>query len=89
MSKEFNIHYMYEMIKISIVDLQVKEEVQRDEFYQAYFKKLIKLSIDRQNRQDYKETKSFWRNNYLMNTLKIISLILKDKIEIEGLEYKC
>lgn len=83
MSKKFNIHYMYEMINISIIDKQVKDDIKRVEFDRAYFKKFIKLAMDRQNRNDYKITKSFWRGTYLMNTLKILSQIIKDKSELE------
>lgn len=50
---------MYEMINISIIDKQVKEDIKRVEFDRAYFKKFIKLAMDRQNRHDYKITKSF------------------------------
>lgn len=86
MSKKFNINYMYKMIDVSIIDKQVKEEINRDAFDQAYYKKLIKLSMDRQNRHDYKITKSYWRTTYLMNTLKILSVILKDKLHLEGID---
>ncbi|WP_277587076.1 hypothetical protein [Psychrobacillus antarcticus] len=83
MSKKFNIHYMYEMINISIIDKQVKEDIKRVDFDEAYFNKFIKLAMNRQKRNDYKITKSFWRSTYLMNTLKILSLIIKDKSELE------
>lgn len=85
MAKEFNIDYMYEMVKVTIIDNKVLKEIPRDEFIQAYFKKFIKLSKDRQNMDSYKNTKSFWRRTYLMNTLNMLSLILKDII-VEGLE---
>jgi hypothetical protein len=86
LAKVFGVKYMYQAIGILIIDENVIKEVSKDEFDQAYFHKFIKLSQDRQNRSDYKDTKSFWRRTYLMNTLKILSLILKDKIVVVGLE---
>lgn len=86
MAEKFKIDYMYVMIKVSIEEKQISKEISREEFDQAYFQKFIKLSKDRQNRNDYQNTKSFWRKNYLMNTLKLLSLVLNDTIKVEGLE---
>ncbi|MBM7541827.1 hypothetical protein [Amphibacillus cookii] len=72
MTKEFKISYMYEMIKISIENDEIKREISREKFDQAYFQKFIKLSKDRQNREDYKETESFWRRTYLVNLEALI-----------------
>ncbi|MGD7025174.1 hypothetical protein ACQCVK_21670 [Rossellomorea vietnamensis] len=86
MAEVFGVDYMYQAIGVSIIDDKVQKIVSEDEFDQAYFQKFINLATNRQNRKDYQETKSFWRRTYLMNTLKILLIILKDKLEIDGLE---
>ncbi|MFD1736392.1 hypothetical protein ACFSCX_07425 [Bacillus salitolerans] len=86
MEMEFGIKYMYQAIGISVIDEKVIKEVSKEDFDQAYFKKFIKLAQNRQESKKYKETKSFWRRTYLMNTLKILSIILKDKSVFDGLE---
>ncbi|GAE35764.1 hypothetical protein [Halalkalibacter akibai] len=86
MEKEFGIKYMYQAIGVSVIDEKVIKEVSKEEFDQAYFKKFINLTQNRQNSKKYQDTKSFWRRTYFMNTLKILSIILKDKSEIAGLE---
>jgi hypothetical protein len=86
MAKEFKIAKMYKEIKISIKDNKIEKEISKEEFNQAYFQKFIKLTRDRQNRDDYQNSKSFWRTFYLMNTLTLLALVLKDRLEVEGLE---
>ncbi|WP_404457757.1 hypothetical protein [Oceanobacillus kapialis] len=86
MAEVFGVKYMYQAIGIQVLDENVKEEVSIDKFNQAYFQKFINLSINRQKRKDYQETKSFWRRTYLMNTLKILSIVLKEKLVVDRLE---
>ncbi|MBY0157209.1 hypothetical protein H0178_15560 [Cytobacillus firmus] len=86
MERAFGIDYMFQAIGVSIINGEVNKEVSKEEFEQAYFQKFIKLATNRQNRKDYQETKSFWRRTYLMNTLKILSLIQKGILEVQGLE---
>ncbi|MEH7887004.1 hypothetical protein V7654_22130 [Bacillus sp. JJ1609] len=86
MEKEFGIKYMYQAIGVSLIYEKVIKEVSKEEFDQAYFKKFIKLAKNRQQSKKYQENKSHWRRTYLMNTLKILSIILKDKLEIDVLE---
>ncbi|PLT32527.1 hypothetical protein [Bacillus sp. V5-8f] len=86
MAKEFYISYMYERIGVIIEDNKIEREVPREEFEQAYFQKFIKLSKDRQNKVGFNNTDSFWKKFYLMHTLKLLSVILKDNIKVDGLE---
>lgn len=83
---KFNVHYMYEMISINILNRDVKKPLSKNEFNQAYFQKFIKLSKDRQNRKDYKDSQSFWRRSYLLNTSVLLTVISNGIIEIKGLE---
>jgi hypothetical protein len=84
--KMFGIDYMYQAIGVSVIVKEVRKEVSKEEFDQAYFQNFIRLATNRQNRKDYQDTKSFWRRTYFMNTLKILSIILKDTLKIDGLE---
>lgn len=86
MAETFNIHYMYEMIKVKVENSKSQYEYSIQEFEQAYFNKFVQLSKNRQNREDYKNTNSFWRRTYLLNTLTLLSLILKGRKEFNWLE---
>jgi hypothetical protein len=86
LNEHFKIEYAYERIKVVVKDNKENRVITRDEFNQAFFQKFIKLSMNRQNRVEYKTSESFWKSFYLMNTLVLLSIVLQDMVTVEGLE---
>ncbi|MBB6445624.1 hypothetical protein [Bacillus benzoevorans] len=81
LSEQFDIQYFFKSFKVTVLDKTIHNEISKDEFKQAYFKRLIKLSIDRQNKKDYKESLSFWKRFYLLNTLALLKYL-----NVKGIE---
>lgn len=68
----FGIKYFFKSYKILIVDPDYKKEVNRQDFEQAYFQRLIKLSEERQLKDNYKDTSYLWRKFYFLHTLMLM-----------------
>lgn len=72
LAAEFNIKYFFKSFKVDVLEKTIKKEVSKEEFIQAYINRLIKLSKNRQNKDDYKNSISFWKRFYLLNTLTLL-----------------
>ena len=81
LTNEFGIKYFFKSFKVTVLDRTVKKEVSKDEFNHAYFQRLIKLSKNRQGKEDYKNSTSFWKRFYLLNTLILLDHIGVDVSE--------
>lgn len=81
LSKEFEIEYFFKSFKVEVLNPEVKQEVTIDEFNQAYVKRLVKLTTDRQDKNNYKNSLYFWKRFYLLNTLTLLKFMDVDGID--------
>ncbi|MDE3838642.1 hypothetical protein C0966_04465 [Bacillus methanolicus] len=81
LSEQFGIKYFFKSFRVKVLDPTIKKEVTKDEFNQAYFQRLIKLSQNRQNKVDYKQSPIFWKRFYLLNTLTLL-----DYMNVSGID---
>lgn len=75
LSNNFEIDYIFKTFHINILDRTIKQQVTKEQFDNAYYDRLIKLSIDRQSKNTYIDSVSFWRRFYLLNTLSLLKYI--------------
>jgi hypothetical protein len=78
----FNIEYFFKSFKVLVIDKEIKREVSKEEFNAAYFQRLIKLTMDRQEKENYKDSISFWKKFYLINTLSLLKHIKVSGIDV-------
>jgi hypothetical protein len=71
----FSIVFFFKTFKINVVNRTIKTDITKEEFNVAYFKRLIQLSEDRQSKDTYKDTITFWKKFYLINTLTLLKYI--------------
>ncbi|PLR99618.1 hypothetical protein [Bacillus sp. T33-2] len=87
LSDHFNIEYVFKSFGVTIIDKTIKKDVTKEQFLQAYFTRLIKLSKDRQGKQEYNNSLSFWKRFYLLNTFTLLDYIhvnnIRDLIKTE------
>lgn len=68
----FGIDYLFKSFSITITDKTIKKEIAYGEFNSAYYNRLIKLTHERQEKKEYKDSIVFWRRFYLLNTLVLL-----------------
>ncbi|MED0665310.1 hypothetical protein P4T04_03165 [Bacillus badius] len=66
------IQYSFKSFKITVLNKEVKQEVSKDEFETAYVQRLTKLTKDRQEKDSYKKSISYWQRFYYLNTLTLL-----------------
>lgn len=72
---EFNAVFMFESIKVEIIDPAQEPNIYFDDVNGCFFIHFQKLVRDRQNRKDYKTSTYFWKRFYLLNTFAILEYI--------------
>lgn len=72
----FDIIKFFKRFKIEIIDSNIIQPVSKTEFNKAYFDRLLKLTQDRQQKEKYRDSLSFWRRYYLYNTLTLLRYII-------------
>jgi hypothetical protein len=77
----FGIDYLFKSFSISITDKTIKRDVAFDEFNSAYCQRLIKLTLDRQEKKEYKDSIVFWKRFYLLNTFVLLRFINATKTD--------
>lgn len=82
----YGVNFIYEMKEVEVTQRVSTSSVSKEEFEKAYFQKFLKLAKDRQSKKSYQETNSYWKKNYLFNTVNILSFLLKGNLDIEELE---
>lgn len=75
LSEYLEIEYFFKSIKVEVLNDEVIQDVTPGEFNEAYVKRLVKLTTDRQNKNDYKESVYFWKRFYQLNTLSLLKHI--------------
>ncbi len=73
LEEHFDIDYFFKTFKVTVLDKTQKQEITNEEFEEAYFQQFIKLTHDRQNREKYMTSISFWQRFYLLNTLTLLN----------------
>lgn len=80
LEERHEILYSFKSFKITVLNKEVKQEVSEDEFKQAYIKRLIKLTKDRQQKDTYINSISYWKRFYYLNTLALLAYIGADGV---------
>jgi hypothetical protein len=75
LADHLNIKYFFKSVKVEVIDKTVKRECKTEEFNQAYYQRLIKLTKERQEKENYQTSLSFWRRFYLINTLTLLDYL--------------
>jgi hypothetical protein len=79
LNKLLEIKYFFKSYRVVVINPDVKYEVSKDEFHRAYFQRLVKLIQQRQGKDTYMSSISFWKRFLLLNTLYLIDYIgIKD-----------
>lgn len=76
--KEFEIEYLYKSFYVELLDDSKVKKIEHNQFITSYFKRLIKLSSDRQNKKSYRESLLFWQRFFYVNTLALLEAINVD-----------
>ncbi|QHJ71622.1 hypothetical protein [Planococcus halotolerans] len=69
------IQYFYKTIGIKILDKSLAREVSRSEMLEAYFNRPISLTLQKQKRKDYQDTRFVEKEFYRLNTFVLLDLI--------------
>lgn len=69
------IQYFYKTIEIKILDKSLVREVTRSEMLEAYFNRLISLTLQKQKRKDYQDTRFVEKEFYRLNTFVLLDFI--------------
>lgn len=91
--KEYHeIKYFYKTIEIKIVDKANVQEISREIMMNAYFNRLISLTLQKQKRKDYQDTRFVEKEFYRLNTFVLLDsvgvAVPKDLIEEDKLTIK-
>lgn len=92
LSTNFELKYFFKSFQIDIVDQTIIKEITPEEFEKAYYDRSIKLTIDRQNKKEYKDSLTFWRRFYLINSLTLLNFLqvkqIGDILKQENIKYR-
>ncbi|WP_309089932.1 hypothetical protein [Domibacillus sp.] len=72
------VEYYYKEYEIKVLNKDIKREVEKQKFEAAFITRFIKLTIERQQREDYLNSKYFQKRFYLMNTLILLKALKID-----------
>lgn len=71
---EFDIYFPFKSFQVLVKNRNsaIIHNISENDLSKAYFKRLIKLTNDRQNKSEYKESTQFWKRFYEYNTLLLL-----------------
>lgn len=71
----YGVDKLFKTFRVEVLDNTVQKEINKEEFINAYYKRLIQLTINRQNKDTYKNSLQFWKRFYLLNTLTLLKYL--------------
>lgn len=74
-NENYGIDKFFKTFRVEVLDNTVQKEINKEEFINAYYKRLIQLTINRQNKDTYKNSLQFWKRFYLLNTLTLLEYL--------------
>lgn len=74
--ENYGIKNLFKTFRVKVLNVNtVQKEINKEEFIDAYYKRLIQLTINRQNKDTYKNSLQFWKRFYLLNTLTLLEYL--------------
>lgn len=83
LEKMYSAKFIFKSFKVELIESSSKD-VEIDKMFEAYYKRLIDLSVSRQNKSNYKDSKIIWRRYYLLNLLIVIEMIVPKSINVKS-----